>query len=708
MAENKPTSIELDLSTTTGIDHCCSECGQVGCGHSTTTSDVKDDAERKPRKKAQELPPELKEFAQNYEVLSLVGEGGMSAVYKAQHRALNRPVAIKMLHSHLVRDLIQRKRFEQEAHALFMLEHPNIVKMRDFGSTTSGKPYLIMDFLQGKALSDVLKNEGPMPVQRALRMFLQVCDALQHAHGKSIIHRDIKPSNIVLVNERNGEDSVRIVDFGIAKFNQDEINPGLTQTGDVFGSPLYMSPEQCLGHRLDHRSDIYALGCVMYETLSGHPPLVGETALATIHKHTSEMPKPLQVPNCDTRLRERLDEIIFKTLEKDPDKRYQSMQELRVDLQELFADTGYRKATGYYVRYARANRRIVNSIKKHPIVFASVCMMATAMISIAAITFMDHWSALLKPPQTLNAQLNWNWLTRPTEAIPVDFLDKLRQGRFIVMDAANRLGNRDQRVKQMRRKLAEQVLRYGFWEEAIEHLTEARAGYSADDPNIADIDQLIGDLYAQKTEWKEAVSAYGRAMQHYNSVFTNADNSRYIAKLKYAWTLHRTGQTTKARSHFDEIARLKVEPTAFELTMGRSGLADCDLAMAEAESKDWTKRAELLEAARGNYRLALPNWNQWSRHDSNLCLIRIADTYILQQRWHEASQAYEEALKNSTVFTSAELANIESNYSRLLFRDWKPLEALHMDDDAKEAAKRAALQENERNTIHRLPDSFNF
>lgn len=704
MAENKQPSIELDLSTTTGIDHRCSECGQVGCGHSTTTSDVTDDAERKTRKKAQELPPELKEFAQNYEVLGLVGEGGMSAVYKAQHRALNRPVAIKMLHSHLVRDFIQRKRFEQEAQALFMLEHSNIVKIRDFGSTTNGKPYLIMDFLHGKSLSDVLKNEGPMPVQRALRVFLQVCDALQHAHGKAIIHRDIKPSNIVLVDE----DSVRIVDFGIAKFNQDEINPGLTQTGDVFGSPLYMSPEQCLGHKLDHRSDIYALGCVMYETLSGHPPLVGETALATIHKHTSEMPKPLQVSNCDTRLRGRLDEIIFKTLEKDPDKRYQSMQELQKDLQELLADTGYRKATGYYVRYARANRRIVNSIKKHSIIFAAVCMMVTALVSIAGCMFIDHSSSMLKPPQTLNAELNWNWLTRPTEPIPLDFLDKLRQARFIVSNAANRLGNRDDRVKQMRRKLAEQVLRYGFWEEAVEHLTEARAGYGADDPNIADIDQLMGDLYAQKNEWKEAVSAYGRAMQRYYSMFTSADNSRYIAKLKYAWTLHRTGQTTKARSHFDEMARLRVEPTAFELTMGRSGLADCDLAIAEAETKDWTKRGELLEAARGNYKLALPGWNQWSRHDSNLCLIRIADTYILQQRWHEASQAYGEALTNSTVFTSAELAGIERNYSRLLFRDWKPLEAMRMDDEAKETAKRAASQENERNTIHRLPDSINF
>jgi serine/threonine protein kinase len=677
MPENQQSSVEQELTTTSG------------------------EIQPAPRRKTHEMPAELAEFAANYEVQGLIGEGGMSAVYKAQHKALNKPMAIKMLHAHLVRDVVQRKRFEQEAQALFLLEHRNIVKLRDFGSTENGKPYLIMDFLKGKPLSEILKEGGPLPVNRALGLFLQMCDALEHAHQKSIIHRDIKPSNIVLVEDDDDEDCVRIVDFGIAKLAHDEINPGLTQTGDVFGSPLYMSPEQCLGHKLDSRSDMYALGCVMYEVLSGKPPLAGETALSTIHKHTSEMPKPLQVPNCDPRLRERLDEIIFKTLEKDPEKRYQTMGALHADLKELAGDTGYRKKTGYYVRYARAHRVAINNIKKHPIRFLSVMTVLTATLSYGIYSFLDSGESLLRSPETLNYELDWNWLAKPVDQPPIDFMDKLRQARFLVVNASNRLGREDDHVKEMQRKLAEQALRYGFWDEGIDHLVEARAGYKGDDPNIADIDQNLGDIYVQKKEWDKAASSYERAMLAYKNLFASADNSESIAKLKHAWTLLRTPERriTAALSEFESISALRLPDTKFEGTMAKSGVADCQLGLAEAAEKDPRKRDEMISDARGGYTVAANLWNQWSKHDAMLCGVRVADTYILEGKLQEACKQYAEVMKHLDVFNDEEIAKIEANYARLLWRNFNLVEALRVFDQSKETARRASQHGNEQNNL---------
>jgi serine/threonine protein kinase len=702
MPENLPSSIEPELSTTSG-EKLCTICGKSSCGHSTTTNNITDTGERtKPRRKPAELPVELEEFSANYEIQGLVGEGGMSAVYRAQHRALNKPMAIKMLHSHLVRDVVQRKRFEQEAQALFLLEHQNIVKLRDFGSTTTGKPFLIMDFLKGKPLSEILRSEGPLPVHRALQMFLQICDALDHAHGKSIIHRDIKPSNIVIV-EDDGKDSVRIVDFGIAKFAQEDINPGLTQTGDVFGSPLYMSPEQCLGQKLDSRSDTYAFGCVMYEVLSGKPPLAGETALATIHKHTSENPKPLQVPDCDPKLRQRLDEIIFKTLEKDPDKRYQSMALLKADLQELSNDTGYRKATGYYVRYARAHRQALNAMKRHPIQIVALVTVLTALVSFAAYTVVERSESLLRAPQPLNAELDWRWLAKPVAPIPVDFMDKLRLARMIMYSAENRRGFDDERIKTLHRSFAEQMLKYGYWDEAIAHLLSARDGYSKEDPVVSDINHIIGDIYVEKKEWSSAATAYNDAMAGYARLHSKADNSEALAKLKYGWALVRKGDFTKAFANFD-LRNLKTGNSGFEATMSASGKADCELAMAEDEHNNRDRRTELLHDARTGYTSARSTWKNFSIHDSVLCSVRLGDTYIVEGNWKEARDEYQKAMQDLSVFNDQETAQMEQNYARLLLRNWNLVDALRMDDLAKDAAKHASERRNEQNAKRFSPE----
>jgi DNA-binding NarL/FixJ family response regulator/tRNA A-37 threonylcarbamoyl transferase component Bud32 len=268
-------------------------------------------------------------FADRYEIISVIGRGGMSIVYKAKHKFMKRLVAIKILHPHLVMDLNNLKRFRLEAEAASALAHENIIRIYDFGLSADGEAFLVMDYLDGLSLQQVVKRELSLSIERSLHIFLQICDGLEHAHSKGVVHRDLKPSNVVLVKEPDGSESVRIVDFGIAKIGNSG-SPSITTAGEVYGSPGYMSPEQCLGQVVDQRSDIYALGCVMYETLSGRPPFRADNAFNVMNQQVAQSPQSL----CELipELPEDLEQIILKSLAKDPAERQQSASQLKGDL----------------------------------------------------------------------------------------------------------------------------------------------------------------------------------------------------------------------------------------------------------------------------------------------------------------------------------------------------------------------------------------
>jgi serine/threonine-protein kinase len=282
--------------------------------------------------------------ADKYRILALLGTGGMGVVYKARHQLMNKNVALKMLHKHLVRSSQSLMRFQQEARTANTLSHQNIVKVFDFGITPDAQAYQVIECLEGKSLAEVIDENGPLPVERAMHIFIQACDALQHAHTNGVIHRDLKPSNIMLAANENDYDIVKIVDFGIAKMLPQEGGDvlKLTQTGEVFGSPVYMSPEQCLGTELDGRSDIYSMGCLIYESLTGSPPLVGGNLYDTIYKQINELPPGLAQTKPDLPKLGQLEQIVFKCLAKSADQRYQTMAQLKDDL-ELVA-RGLRKS----------------------------------------------------------------------------------------------------------------------------------------------------------------------------------------------------------------------------------------------------------------------------------------------------------------------------------------------------------------------------
>jgi tetratricopeptide (TPR) repeat protein/tRNA A-37 threonylcarbamoyl transferase component Bud32 len=273
-------------------------------------------------------------LADRYKVLSVLGRGGMSIVYKARHQLMDRVVAIKMLHAQLVSDPQSLNRFQLEAKAVSALNHPNIIMVYDFGITEKGLPYLVMDYLEGMSIADIIQEEGQLEVARGVNIFMQACDALAHAHFKNVIHRDLKPSNIMLITGEDGEGVVKIVDFGIAKLlsPDGQSMQRLTQTGEVVGSPLYMSPEQLMGHKLDARSDIYSMGCVIYESLTGKPPFLGDNVIDTMRKHLDEAPTPLKTARADLAIPEHLEHVVLKALAKEPIDRYQTMRELRDDL----------------------------------------------------------------------------------------------------------------------------------------------------------------------------------------------------------------------------------------------------------------------------------------------------------------------------------------------------------------------------------------
>jgi len=278
-------------------------------------------------------------FGDRYEIIARIGQGGMGTVFKARHRFMDRSVAIKTVHSDLISDPRNMQRFQQEARAASALSHVNIVTVYDFGLSSANVPFLVMDYLQGDSLGDLIEQRGFVEAQRAIPIFIQICRALAHAHKRGILHRDLKPSNIIVIQTDEAKDVVKLVDFGIAKLlpRPERVLPRLTQTGEVFGSPYYMSPEQCMGQALDARSDIYSLGCLMYETLSGKPPIRGPNILATVFAHVNEAPVSISSMNPDVYVPSQLERAILTTLAKDPASRYQSADELREHLERLLA-----------------------------------------------------------------------------------------------------------------------------------------------------------------------------------------------------------------------------------------------------------------------------------------------------------------------------------------------------------------------------------
>ncbi len=257
-----------------------------------------------------------------YKLLESLGQGGMGSIFRAQRLHIGDEVAVKLLHHDLVREQKALERFRREARAAAMIRHPNVVSIHDFsdGSSDAAQPYIVMELVRGMSLGDLLRREGRMMPERAVRLMHGVCTGVGVAHRQGLLHRDLKPDNVIVVPpiHEGDEETAKVVDFGLAKVRDVAGSTALTHTGAVIGTLYYMSPEQCSGEELDARADVYSLGAMFYEMLTGGPPFRSRNLAGLIGKHLHEPPPPfpeqLGIPKA-------LEAVCFRALAKDPNQR---------------------------------------------------------------------------------------------------------------------------------------------------------------------------------------------------------------------------------------------------------------------------------------------------------------------------------------------------------------------------------------------------
>ncbi|HYY59738.1 MAG TPA: serine/threonine-protein kinase [Pyrinomonadaceae bacterium] len=286
-----------------------------------------------------------------YRLDERLGKGGMGTVYRATHLLIDRSVAIKLLNPHFVEDEEAQERFRREARAAGRLQHQNVAAVTDFGRTEDGLVYIVMELLEGRSLRDVLAREAPLDAARAVSLMLQISAAVAAAHEARVIHRDLKPGNIFVVQRKHAPPVVKVLDFGIAKLAADAIEDDeeheqtLTKVGVMIGTPRYMSPEQCDGGKLTPASDVYSLGIILYEMLTGTTPFSGSTALAIAMKHSSEPPRPPR--EFVSTIPAALEEVVLHALEKQPGNRPPDAGAFRRELYATAERLGLEHAGGH-------------------------------------------------------------------------------------------------------------------------------------------------------------------------------------------------------------------------------------------------------------------------------------------------------------------------------------------------------------------------
>jgi serine/threonine protein kinase len=292
---------------------------------------------------AHELQPGMI-IRNKYEILDRIGVGGMGVVYRAKHLTFNEVCAIKIVSDTIAGDANFLQRFQKEAVVTRKLRHPNAVRVDDFDYTEDGRPFIVMELVEGKNIGEILQEEGPFRVPRAVRITTQVARALGVAHKLGVVHRDIKPGNILLTTDEQGQETAKVLDFGIAKLREvaGDANPGMTMTGMVVGTPLYMSPEQFMGKKageeIDGRTDLYSLGVVLYQMVTAQLPFEGDTIYSLMMQHMEGTVRSPHEVVPELHIPESLSRVILKAIDKSREQRFQTAEEFVAALNEVASE----------------------------------------------------------------------------------------------------------------------------------------------------------------------------------------------------------------------------------------------------------------------------------------------------------------------------------------------------------------------------------
>ncbi len=454
-------------------------------------------------------------FAERYLIESVLGLGGMSIVYKAQHSLMNRTVAIKMLHRNLKDDTLALERFRLEAQAASSLSHQNVITVYDFGISPNGEPFFVMDCIEGESLETLIDRKGRVPFLRAIAIFKQVCDGLEAAHKKGIIHRDLKPANVILMKREDGTEMVKLVDFGIAKLlpQGGKQQQQLTKTGEVFGSPIYMSPEQCLGRELDTRSDIYALGCLMYEAVAGTPPFLGDSFLETMNMHVDRHPKLISEKAPGSDVPAELEAAILCCLSKDPDIRFQTVSELRDVLSSISSAFGGKDHASNLTGAPAPARPPQQHKGKKRTPIALILVSAVACVLLVGVAFAAFWGGASDDRGAPLDKLVWSlYLFCAEEDVKSGKYESAEKNFAKAEERARVFGDLKQRLQTTLR--SKSVL-YQKWEGHAEDLEKLNTEVSAIDTERAkfEYEELMKLLATFETKDNSPVSQSSKMLR---------------------------------------------------------------------------------------------------------------------------------------------------------------------------------------------------